>query len=83
MDLQKALSNLHLTFPERDVLVISRSISRDLHSDLSSALEERKKHDKCLVILTTLGGASGCWVSDSKVPQALLQACKTDDPQLL
>jgi len=56
VDFQKALNDLHVTFPERDVLVISRSISRDLHSDLSSTLEERKKYDKCLVILTTLGG---------------------------
>lgn len=42
--------------PNRDTIVISRGIDRDLHYELSQALNNKKNSDKCTVYLTTRGG---------------------------
>ncbi|WP_374481349.1 hypothetical protein [Zoogloea sp.] len=53
---EEPLSELMRQFPLHDVIVMSRSIERALHADLSRALEEKRKHDRCIVFLTTYGG---------------------------
>lgn len=42
--------------PDRDLLVISNTISRQLHSKLTAVLRTDKKHEKCTIFLTTFGG---------------------------
>ena len=41
---------------DRDVIVVSRPITRELHGDLSKQLRTHQKHKKCTFILTTFGG---------------------------
>lgn len=43
--------------PDRDFLVISRSIDRSLHEDLT-ALMKTRVHDQCTLFLTTQGGSA-------------------------
>lgn len=52
----EAYAGLSSDSQDRDFIAINRQISRSLHADLSAAIAENKKHDKCAVILTTLGG---------------------------
>lgn len=56
MDISAAVRQLKQQFPERDVIVISRGIERDLHTDLSRELERSQRFDQCIVFLTTFGG---------------------------
>jgi Serine dehydrogenase proteinase len=42
--------------PDRDVIVISQAISRQLHHELSKCVATQKVNDKCTVFLTTRGG---------------------------
>jgi len=51
-----AVSGLFTADPARDYVLISRSIDRQLHIDLSNLLEKYKKNDHCTVFLTTRGG---------------------------
>lgn len=41
---------------DRDIIVISQEISRDLHYKLSLEIEANKRHDKVTLFLTTRGG---------------------------
>lgn len=41
---------------DRDVIVISRGVNRELHRDLTKAIREEKRYDKCTLYLTTNGG---------------------------
>jgi hypothetical protein len=41
---------------DRDVIVVSRGINRQLHQDLSRKIREEQTHDKCTIFLTTYGG---------------------------
>lgn len=52
LDLYNQLTTEH---PDRDFILISNTISRQLHYSLS-ALVAQKKHDNCTVFLTTFGG---------------------------
>jgi len=45
-----------LQLKERDVILISRGIDRELHYDLSLAIQKDKRHDACTIFLTTRGG---------------------------
>src|SRR4051812_18268890 len=42
--------------PDTDYIIVSRDISRSLHTDLSSLIKREKKASKCVVFLTTRGG---------------------------
>lgn len=53
---QQQLSVMLKEQGDRDVILISRGISRGLHHDLSLRILAEQKHDKCTVFLTTLGG---------------------------
>jgi hypothetical protein len=46
---------LYVAYPDRDLLVVSRGIDRQLYLDMSALMRERK-HDKCVLFLTTYGG---------------------------
>jgi len=41
---------------DRDIILISRAISRELHYDLSKLVASGRQHDLCTVFLTTRGG---------------------------
>lgn len=51
-----AINNLCAANPDRDLIVISREITRRLHYDLTASIRANRKHDKCTVFLTTNGG---------------------------
>lgn len=53
---QEAVRLLKEADGERDYIVISSPISRNLHYRLSRLLASKKKHSKCTVFLTTYGG---------------------------
>lgn len=56
-NLNEVFAMLQKDSPETDFLVISRSIDRNLHSDLTKCLENHpQKHRACHVFLTTYGG---------------------------
>lgn len=42
--------------PDRDLIVVSRAVTRSLHADLSAQLRAQQKHKKCTLFLTTYGG---------------------------
>lgn len=46
----------HSDLIDSDTIVISHSISRELHHNLSKEIEKNKKHDNCRLFLTTYGG---------------------------
>ena len=55
--LNKKIKELQNSHPKTDFLIISRTIDRQLHIDLTNCLDEHKnKHDECFVFLTTYGG---------------------------
>lgn len=51
-----AIKGLKESDPDRDFIVISNGINRQLHYRLSRLLEQKKTHKKCTVFLTTNGG---------------------------
>lgn len=53
---QAAFCALRSKFSDRDFIVISKTIARDLHSELSKVLSEHKTRPNCTVFLTTYGG---------------------------
>ena len=55
-ELPTAIDALHAAYPDRDFLLLSAGISRQLHHDLSRLIADSQKHDKCTVFLTTRGG---------------------------
>ncbi len=55
-ELTTAIEALHEKHPERDFLLISASISRQLHQSLSILIAKDKQHPNCTVFLTTRGG---------------------------
>ena len=54
--LSTAIISLRSAQPRRDFLLISASISRQLHHDLAILLAAGRKHDECTIFLTTRGG---------------------------
>lgn len=57
MSTESPMRALLATDPERDFIVVSRSIGRDLHADLTRLLDERTvRKDHCTLVLTTYGG---------------------------
>jgi hypothetical protein len=50
-------TTLNESAPDRDFLVISRTIDRSLHEDLTVLMKDRV-HEKCTLFLTTLGGSA-------------------------
>jgi hypothetical protein len=52
----EALAAWHKSAGERDLLIISHAISRELHLLVSRILSARKRSEACTVILTTSGG---------------------------
>lgn len=56
MDAQEAIKQLIAANPDRDLIVISRGITRKLHIDLSREIKNKKRHNKCTIFLTTRGG---------------------------
>jgi hypothetical protein len=57
---ERRLANAHAVFRseagDRDIIVVSREISRQLHLDLTEKIAEHKVHSKCTLFLTTRGG---------------------------
>ena len=52
----EAVANLAAANPTRDIILISHSISRELHGSLSDLIANGKQNDNCTVFLTTTGG---------------------------
>lgn len=55
-ELPDAVSCLTRASPDRDILIISEAISRQLHHDLSLLIAKDQRHRKCTLFLTTRGG---------------------------
>ncbi|SFC62160.1 hypothetical protein [Collimonas sp. OK412] len=53
---EQVVAELSASNLDRDCILISQGISRELHVNLSNLLEEDKKHKKVTVFLTTRGG---------------------------
>lgn len=51
-----AVDALLASCPDRDIIVVSRTISRSLHKDLSEQIATHQKQRRCTVFLTTRGG---------------------------
>ncbi|MFY3138033.1 SDH family Clp fold serine proteinase [Achromobacter xylosoxidans] len=54
--LKNAIQELAEEQSDRDFILISRGVTRELHHDLSEHLATKKRHTKCTVFLTTRGG---------------------------
>ncbi|MDN7751770.1 SDH family Clp fold serine proteinase [Burkholderia gladioli] len=54
-DLTAAVADLRGEYPDRDFIVVSRGIERQLHTDLTNLVKD-KKHSKVVLFLTTYGG---------------------------
>jgi len=54
--IMKVVSELANSQPDRDIILISRMISRELHYDLSALVESGRQKENCTVFLTTRGG---------------------------
>lgn len=52
----QAVQGLHAESPQRDFVVISSPITRDLHGQLSGLLRDHQEHSSATVFLTTYGG---------------------------
>lgn len=57
-DLPAAIEALRRAQPGRDFLLVSASISRKLHRELSGLIAGGKQHAECTVFLCTMGGDS-------------------------
>lgn len=56
MTVVDAINGLFAAHPQRDFIVISHAVDRDLHLELSGALAVAEKAENCTVFLTTFGG---------------------------
>ena len=56
MDFKTAFANLHAADPDRDYILISHAISRELHDSLSRDIAANKKSQKATLFLNTYGG---------------------------
>jgi len=55
-ELDAAIALMRAEANDRDIIVVSRGISRELHADLTEQIAENKTHHKCTLFLTTRGG---------------------------
>lgn len=54
--LQKAYAKIIGEAGDRDIIIVSRGISRELHADLTKRIAEQQRHVNCTLFLTTRGG---------------------------
>lgn len=52
----EAIRKLQDSYPDRDIIFFSKSITRELHSALSDVIERNKRHRRCVLFITTFGG---------------------------
>lgn len=56
MDIPEAIKGLHDEAPDRDYVVVSNAISRQLHTQLSGVIAAQKGSSACTLFLATHGG---------------------------